>query len=188
MAATAESEGWTHDEFLEDVMRRLACSQIAFECGLGLTAAQHLEAALTRGNDVEAWLAIRGVFVCAANVAKMLWPRPKDKSLKHALEARGTQLQSDFEVEDSSPLHKRDVRDGFEHIEERLDRSVKKTGHFADLVIGPTDTFNAQTVMLRHYDPQTGQIRVLDATANLRDIIRELEVLRPKAQAKSLIK
>jgi hypothetical protein len=181
--------GSTHAEFIEDKMRRLSCHQIAHECRLGLAAAQNLDAALEQGNRDQVWLAIRGVLACAANVGKILWPNPKDKDHEQAVRARGKHLCHSLGMNRLSPLYPRAVRDGFEHIEERLDRWFKKGGNYLDLEIGPLDAGllrNGVTV-LRHFDPGTGAVRVLDKTANLSRIVGALRELEPKADAASLM-
>ena len=124
---------------------------------------------------------------CAANVAKILWPNPKDKDRKHVLRTRGTQLRRALGINRLSPLYPRAVRDGYEHIDERLDPWFKKAGNYLDLIIGPPDTGLAMHgfTVLRHFDPTTGLVRVFDKTANLDKIVQVLRELLPRAASRS---
>jgi hypothetical protein len=179
-------EGWSHAEFIEDKMRRLSCHQIAHECRLGLVAAQNLDAALSPVNRDQVWLSVRGVLACAASVAKLLWPNPRDKDRWKELRERGKYLRHLLGMDKSSPLYQRAVRDGFEHIDERLDPWFKKGDNYVDLVIGPLEPeFLAHVTVLRHFDPATGTIRVLDETANLNEIVHALSELHPRAASRS---
>jgi hypothetical protein len=91
-------------------------------------------------------------------------------------------------MDESSPLYQKTVRDGFEHIDERLDPWFKKAEVSVDLMIGPLEEagFPANGVtVLRHFDPATGTIRVLDETASLDKIVHALRELHPVAASHS---
>jgi len=180
--ADEKFRGWTQAEFIEDKMRRLSCHQIAHECSLGLAAARNLDAALSPVNQVQVWLAIRSVLACAANVAKILWPNPRDKDRRVALRERGKHLRCLLGIDKTSPLYQRAVRDGFEHIDERLDPWFKKTENYLDLTIGPLEAeFLAHVTVLRHFDPTTGTVRMLAETANLNKIVQAMRELQLRA-------
>jgi hypothetical protein len=55
------------------------------------------------------------------------------------------------------------------------------------LFIGPLDAGLATHgfTVLRHFDPPTGIVRVLDETANLNEIIEVLRELHPRAASRS---
>lgn len=61
----------------------------------------------------------------AAALSRYFWPSPlgkkKQNTLKQLKERRGEKLRKAFEVDEDSPLFNRDLRNAWEHFDERLD-------------------------------------------------------------------
>ena len=65
--------------------------------------------------DTEPWYSIQALLVAVANVSKFLWP-----TKKNSLE-RGKELREALSIEDDHPFNSRNMRNRFEHFDERLD-------------------------------------------------------------------
>ena len=61
----------------------------------------------------------------SAALSRYFWPSPQGKKkqpmLKQLKEKRGEKLRAAFEVDENSPLYNRDLRNAWEHFDERLD-------------------------------------------------------------------
>jgi hypothetical protein len=66
----------------------------------------------------------------AAAVSRYFWPSPRKPSPAHT--SRGLRLRQGLQVAEGSPLHNRDLRNGLEHFDEKLDQylSEGRIGHF----------------------------------------------------------
>lgn len=71
------------------------------------------------------WEAASSVLSHSANLSKVFWP-PKARSDKK-IAARGELMRSEFDVADQSPLANRKVRNGFEHLDERVHEWLAET-------------------------------------------------------------
>lgn len=83
-------------------------------------AAVRMQAELDRGfehcDHTTIWEAIYGILSHSANLSKVFWP----PSSKAEIVTRGQAMRTLFDVTDESPLFDRAVRNGFEHLDERL--------------------------------------------------------------------
>ena len=72
----------------------------------------------------------------AAALSRYFWPSPKGKNKepnqKKLKESRGLKLRKSFGLDESSPLYNRDLRNAWEHFDERLDTYLLENdaGHF----------------------------------------------------------
>jgi hypothetical protein len=112
---------------IQDVFAR----EVIRQCEFTLRAAHYLNHALLEDDKAAregrqrdrgaAWYAVQGFLTSAANVSKLFWPTPPKKGQKPKIEGRGEALRKLFEIGDDSPLAFRDVRNHFEHFDERLE-------------------------------------------------------------------
>jgi hypothetical protein len=85
----------------------------------------------------------------AANISKLLWPKPKSA-------ARGSQLRAILSVPGQSPLNKRSRRNDLEHIDERLEQWIAaKRSQGIDPVLGDMNMAGSARGSdgFRHLDP-----------------------------------
>lgn len=107
----------------------------------------------------------------AGLVSKLLWPiLPKDGN--PAREARGLALREAVGVPDDSILKTKNVRNSFEHFDERID-AYFAAGHInvVDRNYGPKSGIvigGAEPLYWRHLDPETNTIGVMS-----RDLVLE---------------
>ncbi len=138
-----------------------------------------LEAQLTMQvqDDLHAFFSSVGV------IAKILDPHPKkiskfyDQSL-----ARGEALRNALQVGLKSKILDRSVRDGLEHIDERIDEYLETNPSviYESWIIervGHDERLNTRTVM-RYFDSSSSSFRLVNATGNLDEFAKELEGLR----------
>jgi hypothetical protein len=107
--------------------------ELRSQCELAFVANRQLEerrdAARERGIDLDEgihlmgwatwWLPIHSILTAAANASLILWGgghNSKDATIERARE----QLRNEVRATNSSPLHGRDVRNSFEHFDDRL--------------------------------------------------------------------
>lgn len=110
------------------------------------------------------WFALQGILVSAANISKLLWGTGRDPN-RAKTEADRRKLRLSIGVGYRSPLRDRELRNGFEHFDEKLDawaRSGQPLGYIGRNV-GPLTALRiAGTSMSRerfgHYDPATGRV------------------------------
>lgn len=119
-----------------------------------------------------AWRHVNGILIYTNRISRILWnKRHKDG---------GAEIRQKLKVEYDSPLHykKRGVRNGFDHIDEQIDRIEKGEISFAgDFNIGNINTFVGNLGAgdyLRHYDPTTKTIYFADQKFEITPIRDEL--------------
>jgi hypothetical protein len=118
------------------------------------------------------WYSVQAFLVAAANVSKLLWA-------EHTAEtARGAELRNCLDIDDSSPLAHRRMRNHFEHFGERMDAWVKSANgaHFVDCNIGAPLGPGSEKC-LRNYDPKQQALTFQDESYALRPICDALEKL-----------
>ena len=137
------------------------------------------------------WASIQTIVTAYANISKILSPQsPQDKSLKKEIEERGEYLKRKLSVANDSPLLSRDVRNHFEHFDERLHTWAKESGIFVhrniasqgSIHISPDTNVSSKSYMAS-FDPNTVMLTFWGCEFNINDIISEVEVLLKNAQA-----
>jgi hypothetical protein len=139
---------------LDSRLAKLLEEEVERQCRFGLMAADDLQSALAAGESDNLRYAVQALLIAAGNVSKVLWP------VKPASSARGEHLRRTLEVADDSPLANRDLRNHFEHFDERLeDWATSSARHnFVDSCIGNLKKMMGgvdATDCLRNLDPAT---------------------------------
>ena len=132
-----------------------------------------LVAALQGQDKDRAWEAIQQIVVSAANVSKLLWGQRGSRA------ADRKDLRDSLGVLDKSPMRSPDMRNHFEHIDERIDRWwADSPNHLmADANIGPypiTRSF-ATNETFRHLDSTTGSLWFWGESYDLPAIVKEAQ-------------
>lgn len=130
------------------------------------------------------FFAIHNALSAAGCISKALWGQRGEKGAYYTARMP---LRESLELDDSSPFYPLlDVRNGFEHFDERLTTWLKNRNHgpLVDCNIGPEERLiNIEFTPLRHYRPDTGVVRILDFTFDLRAVIQEARRIAPKVDA-----
>lgn len=98
------------DRFLLQVF----AAELETQCDFVVIGARQANEALSRNDVDDTWFAIQGVLSAAANASKLLW------GTRHQPKDRRKDLREFAEVDESSPLRSRTLRDHFEHFDERI--------------------------------------------------------------------
>lgn len=119
------------------LLLRIFQTETRQQCRYALTAFEELQAACTAADEQRTWYAMQAFLVAAGNISKLLWP-PKPPTFP----AVRQQLRDSLRVQDNSPLANRDLRNDFEHFDERLEAwavsAEDPDRHFyIDRVVGP---------------------------------------------------
>lgn len=171
-------------------MQHLFLREIEFQARIAARAAARLPDGRSDFDRDDAWGVIQLILGAAANVSKILWPSPKSPYAD-----RGTMLRALLALDEHHTLFGRELRNHFEHYDDRIDQWLAKVGSatYTDQVIGQLSGFLAQfpESANRHYDPITRRLSfrgdfvdlglVLDALADLHARCRQAVVLREGA-------
>jgi hypothetical protein len=193
------------DEQLLATMQR----QVQEQCAAGIMACQLLNGALAQfgelraqgrlagpGTDAQAvemmhnqlWFASHALLNAAANVSKHFWPpRRKRQDVRDAFPDRGKELRQSLGVEDDSPLNNRNVRNDFEHADEKLEEwwLDSENHNIARRTIGEIglELSDPPGLITMHelFDPERVAISFLDDVIQLQPIGDALAAIYEKA-------
>lgn len=134
---------------------------------------------------IRAWQPIQSLLTSVANISKALWGQRGKFSVERE------PLRAVLGVPDTSPLAPTQMRNNFDHFDERLDEWwARSTDHnYVDLNFGDV----ASTIqgvspedMFRSYDPQSGNVAFWGQQYNLPTIMNEIERIAPLALRASI--
>ncbi len=109
--------------------------QVADSCKVGIHGVHIINHGLGATDQDAIWVGVPILLTGAANAAKAMWGQ------KGRLSVQRAPLRQSLEVDDTSPLKDVDMRNNFEHYDERLDRwwSDSPRHNIADRFVGPPD-------------------------------------------------
>jgi hypothetical protein len=170
------------DEWMDLMLLRIFQQQVLLQCEFMLLAAADINESLKAIDEGRVpvdrvFYAIQNLLVAAANASKALWgPRG-------SLSAERQALRDSIGISDDSPLYKIDMRNNFEHFDERLDswwaRSARH--NFADLSIGPPSMIEGleDSELFRFFDPRTTDVTFWGQRFNIQELIDEVSRIIP---------
>jgi len=173
------------DTFLLRVFQR----QVELQCRAIIAAATELQRALVAARHdpdemVNVWIAVQNLLNATANVSKACWgQRGRRKRVRK-------DLRDSLGIAEPSPLRDPDIRNHFEHYDERLDewwRTSPRHNHMDMSVASPLSSvrgLDAQD-MFRVIDPVTMEVVFWGQTFALRPIVYEAERILPIAAAEA---
>jgi hypothetical protein len=131
------------------------------------------------------WFFVNGLLNSAANISKLLWPAT---SSKHPLrEQRGEALRQSLGVPADSPLKQRNVRNHFEHVDERIETWWdESTNHnIATRTIGPLGALGPLELgeIFEQFDPSALTVAFQGDKFELQPIADEISALLEAASA-----
>lgn len=153
------------DEFTISIFER----EVVLQLKALLSANEALSSATT---DDQVWIALQNLLVAAANASKLLW----GSGGRAATEREP--LRSRLRVDDTSPLRDPDLRNDFEHCDERLKKQLEDPdwvtiyvgrnigqGHAIPGVGGSRE--------FQHFDPTTGRVSFWEHACLVPDLVAE---------------
>jgi hypothetical protein len=167
--------------FYEEIGRQIEFSFIAVE---------DLNKELLKSNNINMkkfWYSTQSLLISVANVSKILYPSTKSKETN---KERAKLLRSELKLEEHSVLDDRDIRNCFEHFDERLDKFIrdceKNHGIFVDSNIsdekGIVMEGMGRDFYLRKYNPRTNTLTFKDISYELQPVIDALIKLNQKIE------
>ncbi len=156
---------------------RVFLSEIEQQCDFALQADGRLTASLLPDASDTPWLHLRTIVIAAANVSKLLW------NSREKIPGRCRTLRDISEVDDGSPLSSRELRNIFEHYDERIEKWAAKSKRLniaQDCIGSPRVMFRGLDECDYHriYDPTTGTFWFWGTEYPLRPIIDELRKIK----------
>jgi hypothetical protein len=142
-----------------------------------------LDQELQRGFEIAdhtiTWEAVTSILSHSANLSKVFWPPSKDADMQ----LRAAMMRKMMDTTDESPLRSRTVRNGFEHLDERLHEwLMEDRPALIDQFIGGTGEIDkySDRFVVRTFDYETGIVTVGDEAVGLRPLIAESDRLYEK--------
>lgn len=175
---------------MDESLERIYLSQVKQEWDLCQRAIRDFNGALddSEKNDPFPY-AIQFVNHCAA-ISRMFWPPKNSRKDAHIrAQVRGNYLRNALSIKDDHPVKGRQLRDHFEHFDERLDEWAERSRYrnIVNRLLGPRQLVGGDGVedgdVIHHYDPETkiyafrGQkFDMQELAAGVADIYMKLEV------------
>jgi hypothetical protein len=154
--------------------------EIARQCRYAKQAYFEINEAFSESDSAAIWYAVQSFLISTANISKILWP-PDKKYAK-----RGLKLRTILNVSDGSPLKNRDVRNHFEHFDERVHTWAENVSGeaFVDSSIMPLSRLEGMNPknVARNFDQSTFSVTFFGDSFQLEQIIKEIESLYEKAK------
>lgn len=114
---------------------------------------------------------LQNMILQSAVLSRYFWP------VRKGHEARGKRLRETFAIDESSPLHNRDLRNALEHFDERLDKYVASgiVGYvFPEYVGSKPENDGVPGHFFRAYFVDSGEFRLLNEEFKMQPLADEL--------------
>lgn len=170
MTPTADVQDWHLRIYLREITHQIDAASLA--CVQFNAALDDFENPETPNDSKPLFAHMQALLSAAAMLSKFLWesPRSDPEDVRAWAKARAARLRSVLEVNDDSPLKRRNVRNSLEHFDDRLDRTLLRqggvidyhVGHARSVLIGPDG--DQEPLYLRRLDLVAGTISALDVT------------------------
>jgi hypothetical protein len=165
---------------VELLVLRVFQMEIALQCKIVVAADRRLESTGLVDSSV-VWGELQTILVASANISKMLWGG------KSRLE-----LRRDLGVTEDSPLRDRELRNDFEHFDERLESWYRMSEHgtYVGRNIGPFGSIPRlpDVERFQHYNSETGIVSFFAHAVSIPDLVREAARILPIAEAESKLR
>ena len=174
---------------MDTLVLRIFQHEVELQCRFILASVHELNATqVLRGQD-DVWRQLQTILVSSANLSKMLWGSGTNKAERKAKEAERKPLRDSLQIEDGSPLRDRNLRNDFEHFDERVERWFGLSEHrnYMGRNIGPPNMVVGLETgdRFQHFDPTTCVVTFWDRSVSLSEIIAEVQRILPLAHAEA---
>jgi hypothetical protein len=172
---------WVSGVFVMELqLLRMFQKQLLAQCEFMIYAAVDLERSLSNREVRHAFYSIQNLINANANVSKALWGQ------RGKLSNERKPLRDSIGVADDSALRQVDVRNHFEHFDERLDRWWQESPTHSDVDFNIMSKQRlsvpslVQVDWFRNYDPATGDLSFWGDDFNLKELMKEVQRILPK--------
>jgi hypothetical protein len=159
---------------MNDKELTLYLSEIEEQCRFATIAWKEIET----GNPDTQWYSIQALLVAVANVSRLLWPDKRGNA------ERGRELRKRLSIGDNHPFKSTDMRNAFEHSDQRLDSwvaSAERGFHVGSMYIEPGSGALDDSRFGRHFDRDTGVVTFNRQKYDIGLAAREANMLGQKA-------
>jgi hypothetical protein len=161
-------------------MDKMLSQLFLYEARLQCKAVLAAETALAGAQTVDdCWIALQNLLVAAANLSKLLWGVNSKAAAQRAV------LRASIGVTNASPLHDRNLRNDFEHFDERLEAWFKQSTIYVGRNIGPANMISTGQPSQRfgNFDPATGAVTFWAHTASVPVLVAEVKIILARIEA-----
>lgn len=142
---------------MELMLLRIFQRQVADQCRFTLAAVPLINQGLqSRGNQDQLWIGCQMFVVGSGNASKALWGGGRDRK---NISKHRQPLRESLNVDDTSPLYSLELRNHFEHYDERIDQWWKNSPshNHIDKIIGPPSAISGpeDKEKFRVFDPSS---------------------------------
>ncbi|MCA3283380.1 MAG: hypothetical protein ING16_10955 [Roseomonas sp.] len=157
--------------------------EVGLQCKFMLRAANEVNNSRQK-NDVEGvFYGLQSILSASANISKALW----GQGGKAKRVAERKRLRDSLQMSDDSPLRPTDMRNHFEHFDDRLERWWQTSTHknYVDMNLGPRNAIHglAKSDSFRNFDPQSNVLCFGDDEVNIQALIDEAQALLLRIRA-----
>jgi hypothetical protein len=132
-----------------------------------------------RRHEDGVWLILQEIVAAAGNAGKLLWGVQGKKT-----EAERTPLRGLAKVSPRSPLRSRNVRNSFEHFDERIEEwhQAGETDAYSSRLIGQQE-FPPRRSRFGQWDPKFGVVIFGEDSISITNVLAELDRIHPNLGA-----
>jgi hypothetical protein len=168
---------------MDTFVLRILQDQVAFQCKAASIAALQVNESLLTQDTEGTFVSLQNLLVAAANLSKLFWG---SSGRKEELRAP---LRDSLAVANDSPLRDPDLRNDFEHFDERVELWFGTSEHrnFLGRMIGnPALVVGMATGdRFQQFDPLTAIATFWDHSVELNRVMAEVNRILPLAQAEA---
>lgn len=174
-------------EFIESVYLR----ELIQQCQYAIGAVARMNECLSNRDPGEFFREAGDLLQHSSAVSRILWPPgTKNRVNKKRAKQRGTYLRTKLAVPENHALQARNLRDHFEHFDERLDEWAATSPHknIVDNMIGPRNAIAGNAIkdedIMRMYDPTNKEIVFRGEKFNVQVLVDGVLDIQAKATAR----
>lgn len=154
-------------------------AEINRQCRFALMAEETLKVALKNNDADNTWFSVQSLLISLANVSKILWPTKSN--------SRGEYLCRLLNVDESSVLASRKLRNHFEHIDERMEtwysmHGINKTSFDGGIAPSAGYTTTEGNTFFRWFDTALFAVTFCDELYHLDPMIEEAKSLYARTE------
>lgn len=152
-------------------------TELKSQCELASIAGTDIRDAT--GDTHRLWFALQGLLGAAGNASKLLWGSGRNAAEQATISERRKPLRDFVDVGDDSPLKPRQVRNAFEHWDERIKDwlAAGDVKVYASRNVGPTNAIMVGGMPPRHfgnYDPDSGVLTFWEESVSVPELLEEM--------------
>lgn len=168
------------DQPMDLRLLRVFQRQVQLQCEYVLRAAAEVNAGMARVDTATVFYGLQSLLTAAANLSKALWGQGGKRAKERAA------LRASLAVDDDSPLRSTDMRNNYDHFDDRLMEWWRNsTNHnTVDLSIAPRSAIVgiAPIDWFRVYDPNTTHATFWGDDFDIQALVSEVERILPRAK------